>query len=505
MNPHTYSPQSLTIRDYARVLWRRRWTILAAALVGLLAGVAVTLKEGAAYTASAQVLVGIGEPPQGAYQRVAPDRLNQTQAELAETPRVAQRALAAAGVSDVALEDFLAESKVTANPETDILMFTVTDRRAARASALATQYAREFIAARRTIDKGDYVRQVGEAFLLAPADAAAQTEPEATRNLILGLALGLILGIVLAFIREAVDPRLRSSAAILERVGLPLLGRFPKASGLRLTQRRRAGARTDRLTMLDEPDGRDAEPYRMLRTNVDLFNIEHGARTIMVTSAERREGKSTTVANLAIALAHSGRRVVLVDLDLRRPELDRLFEIEGRAGAADEVFGRVTLEDALVPIEIDPAHGLRQAGAVPVGRLEVLPAGPMPSNHGEYFASEQLRALLGRLKERADLVLVDGPPLVDTGDGIVAAAEVDAIAVVAAVDEAREPVLSELRRVLHTCRAVKLGVILTEVPREDTYATSPIGDAPFQASTQVSRPNGSNGSVPHLHGSESAR
>ena len=84
MNPHTQSPQVMTMRDYARVLSRRKWTILAAALVGLLAGVGLTLKEGVAYTASAQVLVGIGEPPQGANQRVAPDRLNETQAGLAE-------------------------------------------------------------------------------------------------------------------------------------------------------------------------------------------------------------------------------------------------------------------------------------------------------------------------------------------------------------------------------------------------------------------------------------
>src|ERR671933_1075164 len=114
--------------------------------------------------------------------------------------------------------------------------------------------------------------------------------------------------------------------------------------------------------MLADPNSIHAEAFRVLRTNLDFFNLEHGARTIMVTSALEEEGKSTTVANLAVALSRAGQRVVLVDLDLRRPTLDRYFEFGGGPGLTDVVLGRAKLA---------PAETVDGEGS-----LEVLTAGP---------------------------------------------------------------------------------------------------------------------------------
>src|SRR5207247_6981470 len=120
--------------------------------------------------------------------------------------------------------------------------------------------------------------------------------------------------------------RVRKAEEIAEQLGIPLLARLPQPSrGLR---------NKNRLAALEEPDGAAAEAFRMLRTNLDFVNIDRSAKTIMVTSAVESEGKSTTIANLAVTLARSGRRVVLVDLDLRRPYLDRFFGLGGRPGVA---------------------------------------------------------------------------------------------------------------------------------------------------------------------------
>ena len=169
--------------------------------------------------------------------------------------------------------------------------------------------------------------ETSNAFLVRSANDVVQVQPRPTRNGVLGLALGVVFGIMLAFLWEAVDTRLRSAEEISERLQLPLLARLPSPP--------KAIRNENGLVMLRDPTGIQAEAFRMLRTNLEFANLERGARTIMFTSAVEGEGKSTTVANLAIALARAGRHVILVDLDLRRPFINRFFAMNGHAGVTD--------------------------------------------------------------------------------------------------------------------------------------------------------------------------
>jgi succinoglycan biosynthesis transport protein ExoP len=458
--------ETLTIRDYLGVVRRRN----------------LTLKSPPRYTAFATVLMGIGSPPEGANLRVAPDRLNETTAALARTPALARRVIARERAFDLSSVDFLAASTARSNPQHDVLTFGVTDGDRARAAALATAYASEFIASRRQLDGGVYVRETGEAHLVAPAERAVQTAPSQLKNIVLGFGLGLIAGILLAFLREALDTRVRSADELLARLGLPLLGRLPT---LPRSRRRKP------LVMLTEPDGPHAEPFRVLRGNLDFFNMEHGARSLMITSAAPGEGKSTTAANLAVALARTGRRVILADLDLRRGSLQRLLGLQSGDGVVDVLRGSADLDAALAPIDVSPptpAWYSRGHAGDWWGALHVLPAGATPPSVGDFLTSHDLGGLIARLEERADIVLVDGPPLLGTGDGLTLAAAVDALAVVARVDEARGPALGELRRVLATCRAGKLGAIITRVPSKDTYyPTEMRGAAPVTAAERPSQ------------------
>lgn len=463
----------LTLRDYVAVLKRRKWLVAAVALLVPLVAVLISLQKQERYEASAKVLIGIGETPQGSNQRVAPERLLATNAALARAPEIARNTLVAAGAPDRSIEEFLRDSNAAAEPNRDLVTFRVNDSDPALAMRLVTEYARQYILYRRTFAKGRYARETGDAFLVGLPIAPVKVGPQTVRDGSLGLGLGVILAIVLAFLVDALAARVGSPEEIKARLGLPLLARLPKPTRW---LRRHHG-----LAMLAEPGGHQAEAFRSFRTNLDFFNLEQGARTIMVTSAIDKEGRSTSVANLAVALARQGRRVILVDLDLRRATLHRFFGLADQPGVTDVVLGGVALQEALVSIgsavsEADFAFGHNGNGSVPhEGSLHVLTAGSSPPNIGEFVSSAGLTQLLSSLVEYADVVLIDGPPLLTGGDAVALSAKVDALVMVTRVNSLRRSMLYEVQRVLDLCRCGKLGFVAvgTEVSKGPKHSSRP--------------------------------
>jgi Mrp family chromosome partitioning ATPase len=215
----------------------------------------------------------------------------------------------------------------------------------------------------------------------------------------------------------------------------------------------------------------------MLRTNLDSATLGREVRSIMVTSAVEQEGKATTISNLAVALARAGQRVILVDLDLRRPFIERFFDLRGRPGVTQVAIGRANLNDALVRVPIsaiEPASRLRArydttANGQPQGRLAVLGSGPIPPDPGEFVASQALTDVLEELREIADVVLVDAPPLLHVGDAMVLSAKVDAMILTAKIETVRRPMLTEVHRLLETVPALKLGFVATGAESEEGY------------------------------------
>jgi Mrp family chromosome partitioning ATPase len=258
-----------------------------------------------------------------------------------------------------------------------------------------------------------------------------------------------------------------------------------------------------RLVMLDEPTGTQAETFRMLRTNLDFVSLDRDARTIMVTSAVEQEGKSTTIANLAIAMARAGQRVALVDLDLRRPYIDKFFDLQG-PGVTQVALGHVPLDQALATIAIsdpiqkrastsEPAHTARINGGVSAegngsgngngnhnghgnghakvvkGLLQVLPAGPIPPDPGEFVNTHALSEILAELRNRFDVVLIDAPPVLRVGDAMALSTKVDGVIVVARMKVVRRQMLTELSRQLAAMPTPVLGFVVTASGEEQGY------------------------------------
>lgn len=541
-----------TLRDYLRVVRRRKWVILQAVALVPLTAVLLSTRQERLYQAEAEVLLSrqnlVPSQTDGQDPTIAPrpaERVAETEAQLARVPALAERTLEEAGVRGRTARDFLAASDVSAKQNTDLLEFRVTDHLQGLAVRLATEYAREFVDYRRELDTAALVNarqelrarineveaagdrrsrlyeslvekeqqlrtqealQISNAFLVRPADEAKQVQPRPVRNGILGLALGLILGIGFALLWEALDTRVRSAEEIGERLGLPLLGRLPKPP--------RSLRNNDQLAMLEEPRGVHAEAFRMLRTSLNFITLTRSLRMVMVTSAVDGEGKSTTAANLAVALARLGWRVILVDLDLRRPYLDRFFHLEYRPGITDVALGHADLDSALaaialaeadprVPPDEDPpwtteavgAPALETTAASPLeelltirsrglgehlrfeangdghsevrGMLHVLPSGPTPPDPGELVGGEAVADILERLRERADLVLIDSAPLLHVGDAMSLSTRVDGLLLISRLKLVRRPMLVELQRVLAACPAEKLGFVLADAELEE--------------------------------------
>jgi succinoglycan biosynthesis transport protein ExoP len=500
--------ETLTLRDYLNVLWRRKWIVLQAVLIVPLAAALVSLREPAAYNASAGVLVRAQNLPanlENVYDPTQqnPTRLANTQAALARVPEVAKRTVAAAGLADWSASELLGISSVATNEENDILTFSVTYKDPALATRLATEYARQFthywldldraalkeahatievrIAAlesaglknsplfaalvqqRQRLETMDSLL-TPRAVLVRPATGAGQVQPHVRKNVITGLVLGLVLGLGLAFLWEALDSRVRSADAVTTRLGLPLLGRLPRPP--------RHLRKKQRLIMQDDPTGPHAEAFRILRTNFELANFETEVRTVMLTSAVEKEGKSTTVANLALVLARAGRRVTLVDLDLRSASLHRFLGLDSEPGVTDVALGDVPLAGTAIPVDLGgPAAPRTNLGGygLPEGSLHFLPVGSLPSNPGEFIARLRLAPILDELEEKSDIVLIDGPPLLRVGDAIAASSGVDALVVVTRLNVVRAKMLDDLSRVLRSCPAAKLGVIVAGADVESGY------------------------------------
>ncbi len=515
-----YTDSSPTLREYLDVLKRRWWSIVVIVVVAAAIAFIVTARKNATYTASAQVLVGrpdVATTLNGIPSLSDPDRVTATLAKLARVRPIAGRVLADTGLNDRTPDDFLAQSRVSQSQGVDVLEFSVTDKDESTASRLATAYAQEFIDYRRTLDAQSLraaLREVGRQLaalraagqsgsaayaalldnrrqlaalqtlspmvgvVVQPATDASESRPNPMRAALLGGGLGLVIGIGLAFLAEALDTRVRSRAEVERRFGRPILAHLQ----LRSRQLQKTGA----LVTLRDPSSSEADAFRVLRASFEVANQDLNARSIVVTSAEDRDGKTVTAANLAVALARAGRRVILCDLDRSRSSLARVFSLEGKAGIAEVVLGDATLDEALASIDLDPSGSTtgRHAVMAASGNLQVLPlASSVSPTSGEFVGSTAVAEVLDELARRADIVLIDAPPLLGPSDAITLCDRVDAIVLVLRLDTLRRGTAVAVERALASAPAEILGIVVTGASDADVYQ--------LEETTYVSRLPGS--------------
>lgn len=263
--------------------------------------------------------------------------------------------------------------------------------------------------------------------------------PKKASGILFSVVLGLFLGACFALLQELLDDRINSTADSERLLKLPSLGQIPSLSI------EDAGI----LAMLEDIHP-EAESYRILRANIRFASLDRPLRTLMIGSSISGEGKTTTTTNLAFALAMDGKRVVIVDTDLRRPSIHKRFNISEGAGLSDVLLDRISLDAALVPIPRIPT-------------LSLLMCGPQPPNPSEVLGSARFRELLEDLKARFDIVVLDSSPALVASDAAVLAAQVDGVVMVVEPGETKKAAALETRQIFMRARARVIGVAYNKV------------------------------------------
>ena len=292
--------------------------------------------------------------------------------------------------------------------------------------------------------------QLGKVRILDPALVAYKVRPSRKVNLMIGMALGLGLGVGYAFLREYLDNTVKAVEQ-LERKGLTVLGIIPDmhhqtGGPIKKQTGNPSKGGVDfrrRLITYEDPKSPISESYRSLRTNISYASADKKIKSLLVSSPQPGEGKSTTTANLAIAFAQLRKRTLLIDADLRKPVQHNVFDLKRGPGLSEYLIGEI--ED--INLVIHPTIG---------ENLFIITAGGLPPNPSELLGSKRMGDLVDKLEHEWDMILFDSPPIVAVTDASMISGEIDAVAMVV---KAGQTDRSAVDRALDTIKNVKAPLI----------------------------------------------
>jgi capsular exopolysaccharide synthesis family protein len=523
-----------TLRSYAQVVRRRKWWVIALAMLGLAASLAISFTESKEYTAAAQILVqpssqssalGSSEQPvtttevQTMMQLVtsAPvvDAVRKklgyapsvTAAEVAQTNVIAISAVASTPAGSAAIAN--AYAKAFVNYQQAVAISSLTQAEAqlrgqihsiakqikqlrgtsgtgSQQSALANQQA--VLSEQLSQMQVNSTEETTGLVLVTPAQApASPSSPKPTEDALLGLLAGLILGLAGAFIRESVDDAVTTKETAEEFGGATVLAAVPMVSSWKKRDK-------PLVVSLARPMSPAAEAYRSLRTSLQFARQERDLHTILVTSPAAAEGKTSTLSNLGAMFAQAGQRVVLVSCDLRKPRLGQFFGIDEKPGLTTAILGEQPVEELVQAVPGDD-------------NLWLLGSGELPPNPAELLNGRRIQEVFAALRELFDLVLIDSPPVLPVTDSVLLAKDADATLLIVAAGQTSRGDLQRAAEKLGQVNAKVVGLVLNETTRQaggygygygygESYATD---------KSMLSVPAQLNGSEPAAHRGVSRR
>lgn len=507
----------MELQDYLHVINVRKWILIQAVVIILAAALVASYLQKPVYQAESTVLVKEEEVGSGLFGDLLPSLSSQPERNLqTQVQLIKLRPIMSSTIKELGLKITPGElaNRITVTPEgqTNLIHLNVNAASPVEAKKIADTLAQKFIEWNRTSKRKDLKEAREEVFyklkdteedllLIAnkidtqPADKKSQRldaqwematglyvmlsekyeqlrineametggaeivsaavvptnpiKPKPFQNGILALAVGLVFGTGLAFLIEYLDNTIKTPEDIEKYFELPLLAQIPKTDFPKKDQRI--------VVSWAYPKSTVAEAYRTLRTSIQYLNFDRSIKSILITSSGPREGKTTTLANLAVTLAQAGIKVIVICSDLRRPNLHKMFHLDNNKGLTNVLTGKVKLKDALQEVENK--------------NLKVLPSGPLPPNPSELLGSVKMKRLINKMEEISDVVLIDTPPILAVTDSAVLATFVDGIIFVTSSGQSNREAAKEVKKLFGQENSRLLGVVLNNVKPTKSYGT----------------------------------
>jgi succinoglycan biosynthesis transport protein ExoP len=432
----------VTLRRYLSILIRWWWLLLLGPLVAGVVGFLVTRTIPPTYRASTLVFVNQTATPNAVTYNDAllNQQLVKTYSRMAQQPDVLGQVIERLRLP---MDTAALARHVTIQPvrETQLLEISAEGTDPAVVRDIANTIAEVFLELRTRHLPGS-----GGDSLWVAQSALLPVEPIGPR-LLLSTALAALLGLLLAAaivgLFEYLDDTVKSPEDLQQIAALATLGAVARFGPRKGDAPGVSPTRRDRIS---------SEAYRLVRTNLEFVSPDSPLRSLLVTSAGPGEGKSTTAANLAIVLAQAGKRVILIDADLRKPVLHRLFGIANQQGLSN-----------LLLSSVERLEGYLQPSGTP--SLRLLPSGPLPPNPAELLSSARLPRLLEQLKGEADVIVIDSPPVLAVADPMVLASKVDGTLLVVDASRTRTQALRGAVEALAKSGTRLLGAVLNKLSK----------------------------------------
>jgi len=283
-------------------------------------------------------------------------------------------------------------------------------------------------------------------------------KPKKTQNILLAMVVGLSLGVGLAFFLEYIDSTIKLPEDISQHLKIPYLGPVPALA----TETNPDGTLIERkpqedLITIFAPKSTASEAYRGIRTSLLLSSADMAPQVILVCSSAPREGKTITTSNIAIAMAQAGSKVLVMDCDLRRPKLHKLFSLDRDKGMSNILVGSCTLDDAIVHTQVP--------------NVDLIPSGPIPPNPSEILISHHMKELIEKARTRYERIIIDSPPITAVTDAAIVANMVDGVVIVIRANDTHREIIKNGIAHLRSINAHILGAVLNgvEMGRDSYY------------------------------------
>lgn len=503
----------MELKQYFAVVWKWLWLIVLATAVAAASSYVASKSADKVYQTSTTLMVGqiTTDPNPSSYSMYTSEQLVSTYVQMAKREPVLHGVVTALKLP-IDWQDLKGQISVTPVAGTNLLTITVIDTNPNRAKVLCDEIARQLInqsptptdaktdaraqfvnsqladlekkikqtntdiedlqraminevSARRIQDvqgqiatkqsqlntwQATYANLLtfvqGGANYLSVVEPAAlprnPVNPGALQTMLLAGMIGAMLAVGAAFLMEYMDDTIKQPDDVQRLTGSTALGMIARIQPIARPQ--------DALITAEHPKSSIAEGYRVLRTNIQFASLDNPATSLLVTSSAPQEGKSTTLANLGVVIAQSGKRTLLVDTDLRRPTLHKLFGLPNKNGVTNLLLS-------------DQPDIAAAAHATDVPGLSVLTSGPQPPNPAELLASPRMDGLIAQARSTYDAVLFDSPPIMAVADASILAAKVQEVVLVVDAGRTRSEMARRARQAIDTTGAKFLGVVLNRL------------------------------------------